>query len=212
MLIGTHEAVILSAIIDTIGGVILYSRDPVKDSRSFWMPLSVAMIAGSIAGGILLKVVPAESFDLLLAVVITVLGGWFVTGRGKDGESSLEQHLPDTCARSDMAVSAFAGLCGGLFAVSGPPIVYWLGRRFAKYSFRRALIAVFFFATIFRLLTYGAVGLLSVRIWIPALFTIPGILLGILLGNRIFIALSERAFSRVIGSVLLVVGVRLLFK
>lgn len=192
--------------------MILYTRDPVKDSRSFWVPLTVAMSAGSIAGGILFKFVPAESLNLLLAVVITGLGAWFVTGRGKNGESSLEQHLPDTCARSDMAVSAFAGFCGGLFAVSGPPIVYWLGRRFAKYPFRRALIAVFFFATIFRVLTYGAMGLLSVRIWIPALYALPGILLGILLGNRIFIALSERAFSRVIGSVLLIVGVRLLFK
>ena len=198
--------------IDTIGGAVLYWRDPVTDSRSFWMPISAAMIAGSIVGGIMLKVVPAESFDLLLAVVITGLGLWFITGRGKDGESSLEQELPDRCNRSDLAVSSFAGLCGGLFAVSGPPLVYWLGRRFAKYSFRRSLIAVFFFATVVRLITYGVVGLLDMRIWIPALYSIPGILLGMVFGNRIFFALSERAFSRLIGGVLLFVGLRLLLK
>lgn len=159
-----------------------------------------------------MSVIPAESFDLLLAVVITILGIWFVAGRGKDGEASLEQELPSRCSKSDLSVSAFAGLCGGLFAVSGPPIVYWLGRRFVKHSFRRALIAVFFFATIFRLITYGAVGLLHTNLWMPALFTVPGIILGIILGNRIFIALSERAFSRVVGTILIFVGIRLLLK
>ncbi|MBN1294452.1 MAG: hypothetical protein JXB48_21625 [Candidatus Latescibacteria bacterium] len=53
--------------------MLLFSKDPVMDGRSFCIPLSIAMIAGLIAGGTMLSVVPAESFDLLLAVVIFLL-------------------------------------------------------------------------------------------------------------------------------------------
>ncbi|MCE5249173.1 sulfite exporter TauE/SafE family protein [bacterium] len=211
LLIGTYEAVILTALIDTAGGTILYIRDPVKDNRSYWIPLAVAMIIGSVAGALILKAIPVRRFDILLGVVIAVLGFWFILGRGADGESCLEQELPSQCSGSDLAVSAFSGLCGGLFAVGGPPIVYWLGRRFAKHAFRRALIVVFFLATIARVITYGASGLLNVKLAVYALYSLPGVVLGIVLGNRIFIALSERWFSRVVGVLLIIVSLKLLF-
>ena len=212
MLVGTHEAVIISAIVDIIGGSILYFRDPVKEGRSFWMPLSAAMIAGTIVGAAGLKVFPAESFDILIGIITAVLGFWFILGRGQDGENSLETTLPEKCSAADLAVSSFAGLCGGLFAVSGPPIVFWLGRRFAKFAFRRTLIAVFFFATVVRLTSYGVVGLLHPQLFLVTLYVIPGIIFGFLLGNRIFHILSEKWFSRVVGGVLLVVAVKLLLQ
>ena len=194
-----------------IGGAILFYRDPVKDSRSFWLPLAIAMIVGSVAGALILKVVPARSFDLLLGIFIAILGFWFILGRSKKGEAALEQTLPDRCSAGDLGVSLFSGLCGGLFAVGGPPIVFWLGRRFAKHAFRRALISVFFHATIARLLTYAGTNLVHSGYVVFTLYSVPGVILGILLGNRIFFALSERWFSHVVGVVLVLVSVKLLF-
>ena len=113
---------------------------------------------------------------------------------------------------ADLSVSAFSGFCGGLFGVGGPPIVYWLGRHFAKHAFRRTLIPVFFLATTARLITYGSVGLIHERLLIISLFSLPGIVLGIVFGNRIFQALSERSFSRVVGGVLVFVALWLILK
>ncbi len=212
LLIGTYEAVILNAMIDTIGGLIFFYRDPVKKNRSFWVPISVAMIIGSIAGGIMLKYIPLRSFDFLLGVFIIVLGFWFIFGRGNKEESTLEQDLPSHCTRGDLSVSVCSGLFAGLFAVGGPPIVYWLGKRFAKNAFRRILLVVFFLVAVARLLTYGATGLLNMHLVILTIYSLPGIVLGIIFGNRIFTALSERSFSRVIGVMLTIFAMRLLLK
>ena len=211
LLIGTYEAVLLSPVIDVIGGAILFYRDPVTDSKSFWIPLTIAMTVGSVIGAVVLKYIPPQSFDILVGAVIALLGFWFIISRSQKGESVLETTLPDRVTPADLAVSTFSGLCGGLFAVSGPPIVYWLGRRFAKFSFRRTLIAVFFFANIGRLIAYGAAGLLHKSIVTLALFSIPGIVLGIFLGDRIFHFLSEGWFSRIVGAMLLIVSIKLLW-
>lgn len=212
LFIGTHEAIILSAVLETLGGGILWLQDPVAERRSFWIPLSIVMIVGTIAGGLLLSVFPAYSFDLLLAAIIFVLGVWFITGRSGKNGCSLRTDLPERSSVADLSVSTFSGFCGGLFGVGGPPIVYWLGRHFAKHAFRRTLIPVFFLATVARLITYGAVGLINERLLIVSLFSFPGILLGIVFGTRIFHALSERSFSRVVGGVLVFAALWLILK
>ncbi len=212
LLIGTHDAIILCAVIDIIGGTILYFRDPVSDHRSLWIPLALAMVCGSIVGALLLNWFPADRLDFLVAGIISILGVWFMFGRGAAGAKAFSETLPVRTTGGDLTVSAFAGICGGLFAVSGPPIVYWLGRKYAKHAFRRTLIVVFFFATIARLLTYGATGMLTGRMLILSLAAVPGVLLGILLGNRLFIALSERWFGRVIGAVLVLVALRMMIR
>ena len=211
LLIGSYEAVLLSPVIDVIGGAILFYRDPVTDNKSFWIPLTAAMTAGSIIGAVVLKLIPMQSFDVLVGAVIALLGFWFIISRSGKGESDLETTLPNRATPADLAVSTFSGLCGGLFAVSGPPIVYWLGRRFAKFSFRRTLIAVFFFSNVGRLIAYGATGLLFGRLLTMTLYSIPGIVLGIFLGDRLFHFLSEGWFSRVVGAVLLIVSIKLLW-
>ena len=212
LLIGTVEAVIVCAIIDVIGGTILYIRDPVAEDRPYWVPMTAAMIAGAIAGAWFLKYFSGDSFDVMLGVVISILGVWFLVGRDDHPDSGLLDALPNGCSKADLGVSTFSGICSGLFAVGGPPIVFWLGRTFTKHSFRRSLIVMFYFSTIARLTIYGATGLLDRGMIMPGLFSLPGIVLGIIVGNRIFIALSERAFSRLIGGVLIFVGIRLLLK
>ncbi|MHB9029841.1 MAG: TSUP family transporter [Candidatus Latescibacterota bacterium] len=170
------------------------------------------MVIGSVFGALLLRLFPADRLDLLVAAVVLALGVWFLAGRGEAGGCTLCESLPDRVSGGDLLFSAFAGVCGGLFAVSGPPIVYWLGRKYAKHAFRRTLIVLFFFANSARLLTYGATGLLTGRMALLSLAAIPGVLLGIFLGNRIFFALSERWFSRVIGVMLVIIALRMMMK
>ena len=170
------------------------------------------MIIGTIAGGIMLKYIPVKYFEFMLYMFIFVLGFWFVSGRRNEEESTLERNLPSHCTGSDLSVSVFSGLCAGLFAVGGPPIVYWLGRRFTKDAFRRTLLVVFFIGGIAKLLTYGFAGLLTMHHVILTVYSLPGIVLGIILGNRIFITLSERLFSYIIGLMLIIIALFNLLK
>ncbi len=170
------------------------------------------MIIGAVAGGIMLKYVPSKYFEFMLYMFIFVLGLWFVSGRRNKEKSTLERNLPTHCTAGDLTVSVFSGLCAGLFAVGGPPIVYWLGRRFTKEAFRRTLLVVFFITGIAKLLTYGFAGLLTMHHLILTVYSLPGIVLGIILGKRIFIALSERLFSYIIGLMLMVIALFNLLK
>ncbi len=210
VVVGTYDAVILSAVLDLFGGGILFIQDPVADRRRFWVPLSIVIIIGSIVGGLLLKVSPAGSFNFLLATIILIFGIWFFMGRGGRDESALTNDLPVDGTKTDYFASALSGICCGLFGAGGPPLIYWFGRRFAKHAFRRTLIPMFLFSSFARLIVYGSLGLLGIRFLSFTLFSIPGILLGVFFGNRIFSILSERSFSRVVGGVLVIVAVRLM--
>ena len=68
LLTGAYEAVILSPIIDVIGGAILFYRNPVTDSKLFWIPLTIAMTIGSVIGAVVL-VFFTLSTALLLAIL-----------------------------------------------------------------------------------------------------------------------------------------------
>ena len=212
LVMGTHEAVILTALLDTIGGTVLYVMDPVSDGRKFWVPLATAMIVGTVIGAMFLAMIPAAQFDILLGVFITGLGAWFMFSRSKVDESGFNHNIPDRPSGGDLMVSVFSGICGGLFAVGGPPIVYWFGRTYGRLPFRRTLIVVFYTATVARAITYGFGGLIDGHQITLSLIGTPGVLLGIVVGNHVHKRLTEKTFSKLIGIVMFIIGIRLFFK
>jgi len=212
VLVGVHDAIVASAILDIIGGAILFFRNPPSDSRGFWIPMAAGMVAGSIIGGVTLRFVPVHGFELFLGVVIIFLGLWFLSGRSGKDESELSAAPPSSASHADLAVSTFSGFCGGLFGISGPPIVFYLGSRLAKSAFRSTLVAVFMFGAMARLITYQAAGLTHFRAFLLGIVSIPGLLLGLYLGNHLFIRIREIWFSRLIGVILIISALRLLFR
>ena len=210
VVIGVRNAIVLSSILDLLGGMILYFQDTGRCNRKYLMPMASGMVVCSIIGGIILNVVPVKGFDIVLGVAIIILGIWFVTGRGRKDESTLSVTMPDQSTFLDVAVASFSGLCGGLFGISGPPIVFHLGRKLAKTAFRSTLIVLFMYTGLARVLTYSAVGLMDFYIISLMLLAIPGLLLGLYLGNHLFIRISEAWFSRFIGIVLLLSAVRII--
>jgi hypothetical protein len=117
--------------------------------------------------------------------------------------------LPAHSSASDTVVSGVGGVLGGLTGISGPPLLWHFGRKFAKRPLRQILIPVFLFAALGRVGTYAATGMITVSVVHAYLLALPGLLLGTYLGNRIFLRVEERTFSRIIGLVLLVSGLRL---
>ena len=127
LMIGVREAIVLSAILDMLGGIILYYKNPLHNSRGFWVPMALGMVVGAVTGGIVLTVVSVDGFERILGAVILFLGLWFITGKNEKGHTKLSNQLPVSCTPVDVGVSVFSGFCGGLFGISGPPIVFYLG-------------------------------------------------------------------------------------
>ncbi len=210
VVLGVRTAIVVSSILDTVAGTILFYRDPLHDSRRFWLPMAGGMVVGSIIGGIVLKIMPVDGFTIFLGIVVALLGFWFMFGRNGKNNASLPETPPETATSGDIGVSTFSGFCGGLFGISGPPIVYWLGTRLAKSAFRSTLVAVFLFGGIARLSTYTLTGLMDSHCLVLSVVALPGLLLGLFLGNHLFVRISERWFSRLIGVILVASSLRLL--
>jgi len=201
--------VVLSALLAGTAGLIMLWTDPIKGAGRFWIPLAVAMGIGSVIGGLSLKLILPQYFNIILAVVILALGVWFFVGRARKDEAELSDTLPAVCNAKDLGVALLAGVLGGAIGIGGPPMVYYMGRRFAKRSLRQPLVPVFLAASAARFFTYVAAGMVDRQVMIYSLASLPGLLLGVYFGNKAFFKVSEVLFSRIVAVVLVAVAVRL---
>jgi uncharacterized membrane protein YfcA len=170
------------------------------------------------AGGLLLGVVPgvvAGSYVLSVGsptLVLTVLGAFLVL------VSLVFLMLRDGWrvrwpAWITPPTGLLSGLLTGLFGTGGPPlIVYYHLAGLDKSSFRGNLMAVFVAMTLLRVVNYRAQGLITVpRLW-SGLALLPVSLLGVWIGQRIHISISERLFRRLTSGLLGAIGLMLLIR
>ena len=205
-----HTVIPVSAMLDATAGIILSFVDPIHGGRRFWIPPAVAIVLGSFVGGLLLGSMSADLLRLVLGVTIVVLAGWFAFFRSRLHDGSLRDVLPERSTAPDAFIAGAGGVLGGLTGISGPPLLWHFGRKFGKKPLRQILIPVFLFAAVARVATYGGTGMITEEVVRAYLVALPGLLVGTYLGNRVFLRINERTFSRAIGLVLLASGVRLL--
>ncbi len=212
LLMAPQEVIATSSILDMAAGALLLGMDRPRGRLGFWLPLAAAIVSGAVIGGLLIVTIPEGWFHYIFSVAILVLGLWFIFGRGRSADNgSLVDRLPQRCSPGDTAMTFFGGFCGGLFGISGPPIIWQFGRKFAKHAFRQTLVPIFFASALARAVTYGCTGLVTGQVLLYVFASLPGLLLGIYLGNKVFFRLSETWFNRVAGAVLIVVAIQLAF-
>jgi uncharacterized membrane protein YfcA len=167
-------------------------------------------VGGSVIGGILLSLVDPSLFKTLLGFTILLLGIWFGVLRTRGSAGDLSGEIPARATGSDVAAAGLGGIMGGFLGISGPPILWHFGRKLGKEPLRAVLIPIFLAAAIARVATYAGTGVISSEVLFAFAVALPGLVIGIVVGNRVFFRISEGTFSRVIGGVLLIVGLRLL--
>ena len=210
LILPPHHVVVVSAFLDLIGGVVLLRYDRSLSSRAFWVALGAAIIGGSALGGVFLRLIAPEPFRVVLGIAILLLGFWFALVRALGRRGTLRDQCPARCSWTDLGVTGFAGILGGLVGIDGPPIIWHFGRKFEKGTLRGILIRVFLAAALARIVTYSATGLVNPEVLLYVAAAAPGLAVGTWLGNRVFLRISETTFSRITGAVLLLIGIRLL--
>lgn len=208
-IVGPVRAVILVGLLDVVGGLQLLRIDTTRDSRRMWVPLAAAMVAGAVAGGLLLSVIPVDSYSRVLGWAVIAAGVWMVFAGGpRDGDGG-EEELLGSASATDIAVCTVAGVCGGLTGLSGPPVIVHFGRKLAKAGFRRILTRIFLAEGIARTGAYAATGMIEMPVVWLALASVPAALVGTLIGNRVFHGIPQSWFSRLVGAAIVVSGIRL---
>jgi uncharacterized membrane protein YfcA len=101
-----------------------------------------------------------------------------------------------------------AGVLGGAYNTSGPPVViYGTLRRWSPDHFRATLQCYFLCTYVATLVSHGVARLLTPVVFELFFWALPGIGLGLYVGGKVHRMIPTPVFSRVIFSLLVVIGV-----
>jgi uncharacterized membrane protein YfcA len=112
LIIGAKQIVVLSSIVNVVGGLLMYRIDPQPAERRYWWPIAISMIIGAVLGGIALKLTPLKSFEKILGITILAAGIWFIIWRGKQKSTSFLEKLPEKGCLKDYVIGFLGGLAG----------------------------------------------------------------------------------------------------
>ena len=211
LILGPLQALILTAVLDVVGGMILLRIDPTKDERRLWLPLSVAMFLGVVIGGLLLKLFAFQRLHHIISATLIAVGIWLLFFRYRKHDAPAAKPLPKTYRVKDLVVCLIAGTGGGLTGISAPPLLYHFGRVFNKEGVRRILTRVFLVEAVARVGTYSVLGVIDPQILMVALVSVPLMFVGLYAGNSVFLRIPEVWFGRIAGVVIIIAAVRLSF-
>ena len=201
--------IVLASFINIFGGLSMVRVDPVPLSRRYWMPISLLMIAGSVAGAVALNVIPSQQFQLILGGAFLLIALWFLFRVPAPQEIS---EPPTTAGGMDLGVGTVAGFCGGFIGINAPPLVLHFSRSLDKRRLRRLLVLIFIPAAMAQTATFVANGLFDRQVMVWGLLMLPAMFVGVWLGNRTFHHISESMFRRTLGLLLVFVSIRLILK
>jgi len=110
-------------------------------------------------------------------------------------------------------IGLLSGLLAGLFGTGGPPLIlYYQLAGVDKTRFRGHLMAIFMVMSFVRVPTYAVLGLITLPRLVSAGAILPAALLGVWLGHRIHVSISEARFRQLVSVALCALGLLLLLR
>ena len=205
LLFGPRTALAGSAVVDLFVGLAMIVAIPYE--KGDW-PLVFKMVAimsvGTVVGASLAGFIAEEViFVAMFLFVATIAVSFLVVDR------PLPPRLTNAAFLRLPVACALGGLTGGFVGLSGPFIVAAARPIMDKARFRRIMAAVFLLEGVLKLAVYGGVGMIATEVVHLAIVAAPAVAVGLFIGFRTHVRVSERAFNVTIGAVLLVIALRI---
>ncbi|MBT4333936.1 MAG: sulfite exporter TauE/SafE family protein [Candidatus Cloacimonetes bacterium] len=177
--------------------VVLYSARKSVDVKKIWI-LLVAGIITMPLGTHLLVIMNENLLKIFIGSMILIFGILLLIGFRKQFKNEKIAMIP---------VGMLSGILGGSISVSGPPIILFLSNQNVdKNTFRGNLAAYFFILNIFTIPVYYWNGLLTKTVWNYSLTFLPGLLIGVLVGNILSHKITDDHFKKIILILLIFMG------
>ena len=107
-----------------------------------------------------------------------------------------------------ISLGGLSGLMGGLFGMHGPAaVVYFLSCEKTKEGYLAIAQAYFVITNIYMTFFRAEYGFVTPTVGISLLYALPGIVIGILLGQRVFARINQQTLKKVIYFYMIVAGV-----
>jgi hypothetical protein len=161
--------------------------------------LLLAAVVGAPIGNIVLTHVAPEpmrwTISLIVLVAVALLAsGWRFRGKPRPATT--------------LAAGGVSGFLNGLSGMAGPPIVfYYLAGRETAERVRANLTTYFIFVDLMTLAVFAGRDLIGWQTAVQALWLIPAVIAGGLLGERLFPLASERFYRRLAFTLLVAVAI-----
>lgn len=192
-------AVPLEAIFEVVLSFLLIKGEVKNINFKILIPIVIGSIVGTFLGTYVLKSF-ANAF-LLKALGVVIILFAFNLLQKSDTKSKI---LPNPIG---FLAGITGGTLGGIFGTSGPPFVLYLAYQVKqKDILRGTLIGLFTFDFTFRLGFFLINGLVTYDILLMALYLTPALVLGMLLGKRHFVVISEEKYRILVFILLLITG------
>jgi len=113
-------------------------------------------------------------------------------------------------------VGLFAGITGGVLGgatnIGGPPVIaYCVRQPWSPHAFKAGLLSSFVVGTGLKVVILVAHGALDGPLLLSAGTLIPGVILGSLMGIRLFNRIDAERFGKLVAALVMLLGVWLLF-
>ncbi len=169
------------------------------------LPVVAGMIPGNIAGTYILSSYDIPILKIILGILILTFSLYIFFVKNTP-------EIKDRRGIFGFVAGTLSGILGGIFGVSGPPVVIYLKYRIPeKEMFRAQIVLLIIFENIFRLFLYTYGGLYNSFNLKFALFLLPSMALGLFLGSRSNIKASQRTFDIIAAGILMMAGAGLIF-
>ncbi|MGI6007491.1 MAG: sulfite exporter TauE/SafE family protein [Ruminococcus sp.] len=181
----------------------------IKNRKSFIMklaiPIAVCIMIGVIPGTLFLKIGSQWIIKALLGVFIIGLGIEMITRKETTAE---KKNHPIVMG----LISVISGFLSGLFGINMLFLAYLNRYVSNRHQFRANVCFIFCFENVFRLIMYAINGMLNTfTLWITML-SVPAAVLGLWIGGRIDLKLSEKKANLVMNCVFILGGISILVK
>ncbi len=162
-----------------------------------------AMSIGFIIGQVIFNYVGAESKRLLGIIVVTLAAFELYNFYRKNSKP-----LSNLAA---IGFFFFAGIVHGIYASSGPLVVYVVGKLgIDRTTFRSTLDGLWVLMDIFLIISYFVTGILTVTTVKYTLYLLPVVIAGLIIGEVLHHRINERNFRGVVYHLLFLTGISIL--
>lgn len=166
--------------------MVIYKTRGKSDPKVIW-PMFVASLIGIVPGVYILKVVDASNLKLCIGILILLVSFFMAS------------NYVMTIKREKLAtvlVGIVSGFMGGSTSLSGPPVALFLmNQQQDKEAFRANLVRYFCLGNIATLLVMYFMETMDLGVLRQGLYAVPGVLLGVWVGEKAFAKVSPKLFK-----------------
>ncbi|HPR17904.1 MAG TPA: sulfite exporter TauE/SafE family protein [Candidatus Cloacimonadota bacterium] len=177
---------------------VLLTTSNAIDLRKIWV-LLLAGIAGLPLGTHLLVILAGNILKIIIGFLIIIFGLLLLLGFRKELKHEKLAMLP---------IGLISGILGASLSISGPPIIIFLSnKQVGKNSFRGNLAIYFLLLNLVTIPIFWWNGLFTPEVLNYTGKFLPGLLLGVVLGNFLSRKVQEQHFRKFTLCLLLIMGV-----